>query len=195
MPVHFIHQVLGVEADILRIHPQVEAYAEESPDSIGQRVSAPNFICFIDDLDSIPGGAVAGFFVVTEGNPKSPVEEAQGPHVIVIWWLPRAEWAENNMEQLLPVFATACREVLRRYPGSEGWPIYGDYPGVGETPDERLKSSLGMVTDWQKFWNHPESPVGPFAELGLNPYNEWQCRIIGTVGQVVRFADWFKSCG
>lgn len=184
------------------VHTQVRTRSGPNPpyetvESIGQWIANPNFICMIDDLagEVVPAGyhTIAGFYIATAGDPESPVEEMQGPHVIVVWWLPRATWAENNMELLIPVFAAACREVMSQHPGSDKWPIYGDYLGVGATPAERRTSSLGMVTAWQSFWNNPASPVGPFAELSENPANPAQCRIIGTVGKVAEFATWLAA--
>lgn len=169
----------------------------ESVESIGQRVADPNFICMIDDLagEAVPVGyhTVAGFYVVTEGNPEAPVAEARGPHVIVIWWLPREELERDNMVLLIAVFAEACREVLRRHPGGERWPIYGDYLGAGETEAEQDASSEALVTEWTVFWNQVGSPVSGFAKHKLNPQNQNQHRSVGTVGEVVQFADWLAA--
>jgi len=161
---------------------------KESVESIGWRLANPDFLCMIDDEHN----TVAGFHIVTEGNPDAPVKEAQEPHVIVIWWLPRADWAEDNMPLLIPVFAAACEEVLRRYPDSESWAIYGDYPGIGKTEQEREQSSLEIVSEWATFWNQNPA-IGDVVRLGVNPYNRTQYRPIGTIEKIIEFANWLES--
>lgn len=149
----------------------------DTVETVGMRLQHPKFICMIDDENQ----AVAGFHVR---------EAAQ--EVVVIWWLPRAEWAENNKPQLIPVFVEACKEVVRRWPEAESWPIYGDYPGEGETWSQRRRSSQEIVDVWVVFFN--QSPTaGVFAERTLNPDNASQFRLKGTVGKVIIFGEWLAA--
>lgn len=146
-------------------------------ETVGMRLQYPKFICMIDDDRK----TVAGFHV------REAAEE-----VVVIWWLPRAEWAENNMSLLIPVFAEVCKEVVRRWPAAESWPIYGDYPGEGETLSQRRRSSQEIVDVWVAFFNQSLA-AGIFAERTLNPNNASQFRLKGTVGKVITFSEWLVA--
>lgn len=180
-------------ADVARIlgqltSPLLQGAPKETPQSIGQRLGLPNTVTRIDDEHQ----TVACFVVVEGKGDDAVVEEERHRHVVVLWWLPRIPWAEDNMPDLIPVFGAACEEVMRRWPGSEDWAIYGDYPGVGETWDDRDASSREMVDDWVAFWNSSPT-VGVFARHGINPYNQSQHRPVGTVGKVVEFAAWLEA--
>lgn len=108
--------------------------------------------------------------------------------VVVIYWLRRA----SSMRSLIPIFGETCKEVMRRYPDSGSWPIFGDFPGEGLTPSQRRRSSYDMVTAWRDYFNSSPT-VGVFAERLLNPQNTNQFRLKGTVSQAAAFADWAQS--
>lgn len=145
----------------------------ENVDSIGRRLARPNFVCMIDDINK----TIAGFDV------RDVAQEVE-----VMWWLPRAPKRKNNAPLLVPVFGEACEEVMRRYPGSGSWPIYGWYPGVGADFAARTVSSLEMVTFWLDYFN--STPVGVIATLALNPNNDSQYGPVSTVKQMADFARW-----
>lgn len=110
--------------------------------------------------------------------------------VVVIYWLRRA----SPMWSLVPVFGDSCREVVRRYPGSEDWAIYGDFPGEGLTSSQRRRSSNDMVTAWRDYFNLAPGlhnpPDDEFAVKLLNPSSGNMFRLKGTVGKVVAFSEW-----
>ncbi len=151
----------------------------ESIESIGERVADPNFVCMIDDVND----TVAGFLV-------QPVAQ----EVLVIWWLPRARWAEDNMKLLVPVFGAACDEVLSLYPASGPWKVYGWYPGVGADFAEKAASSLDMVTAWLDYFN--STPAGEIATLAFYDPNvpDWKVvqRTYGPVSTVKQMADFAR---
>lgn len=174
---------LQAKADTAFIHGQVTTRAGPYPPSdtletIDLRLQKPGFICMIDDAN----GTVAGFQV-----------RELARDVVVIWWLPRAALAGDNMPQLVPVLGTTCQEVLKRWPTAGGWPIYGDYPGKGDTPSQRRRSSRDMVDAWVVYFN--STPAGIVAERGLNPHNNTQFRPVSTVKQMAEFAAWVMING
>ncbi len=164
----------------------------ESIESIGARVADPNFVCMIDDTehDGVSINAIAGFFIV-EPDLTSLVPLERDWHVVVIWWLPRAPKEANNAPLLVPVFGAACDEVLRLYPASGPWSIYGYYPGVGADFAARTASSREMVDFWITYFN--STPAGIIAGRARNPYNKSQYAPVSTVKQMSDFAKWVAT--
>ncbi len=95
----------------------------ESTDSIGAIINDSRQIVFIDEERG----------TVTRLAPRP--EDKVAP---IIWWL----WdGEGDMRRIAPVLETAIIELLRQYPGSATWKIYGDFPGRGETATIRRADS------------------------------------------------------
>lgn len=72
------------------------------------------------------------------------VDEA-AQEVQVVWWLPRADWETDNFLTILPVFSACCQEVLRRWPRSATWRLWGELQGEGETPEAMARASRQIV--------------------------------------------------
>lgn len=112
--------------------------------------------------------------------------------VSVPWWLPRASWTENNMRDLMPVMGAACEEVLRLYPGSDNWLLYGDAQGAGETDEEVRQSSYEIAGAWVDFFHEiattGPSPIPANALRNASPLNDKNFRPVSRVGHIAEIA-------
>ena len=109
---------------ILGLLAKVPNPPNEDPDNIGTYIADSRQIILIDDVQD----------TVCRMSPR-PVER----DVPTPWWL--WDGVGSFQDRLFPLMRATLLEVLKRHPGSGTWPAYGEFPGVGDTPAEKLASA------------------------------------------------------
>ena len=98
----------------------------------------PAYIPSVGDIDGDGKDEVNGgyFLLDDDGTPA--------PDVVVPWWV----WEGDFIAAAhLPVLGACARAVLKAVPGAARWPLWGDFPGEGDTDAERKADSIRQAQE------------------------------------------------
>lgn len=98
--------------------------------------------------------------------------------VQAIYFLPRADWVNDNMADLTGVMGYACADVLRLFPEASPWLLYGDFQGAGDTDAEKAQAAADIAQAWA------DREPGAIT-FGAGPYPSF-ARGYSTVGFIAR---------
>ena len=122
---------------ILRLLAETPNPPNEDAETIGAILDDTGQITFIDLAMPV--------FVRMSPRPDQIDDDGNpAPDVIVVWWV----WEGDFISAAhLPVLGVCARAVLKAFPQSATWPIWGDFPGEGDTEAERKADSIRQAQE------------------------------------------------